>query len=144
LKFWDASAILPLCFKESHTRAIEQLIVEDEAMVAWWGSLVECYSALERLRREGSLDFLSEGQASHILKALASGWTEVEPTNEVRQIARRLLRLHPLRAADSLQLAAALIWAEKNPFNHGFVCLDERLREAAKNEGFFIYPSNVS
>ncbi|MGB2827951.1 MAG: hypothetical protein WBC50_07130, partial [Dehalococcoidales bacterium] len=68
-------------------------------------------------------------------------WTQIEPSQDIRDMAGRLLRLHPLRAADSLQLAAALIWAEKNPKGHHFVCLDNTLREAARNEGFTLLPS---
>jgi len=46
-----------------------------------------------------------------------------------------LLRIHPLRAADSLQLAAALTVAEQEPSSLSFVCLDQRLAEAAIREG---------
>ena len=40
---------------------------------------------------------------------------EVLPAEAVREQAARLLRLHPLRAADALQLAAALVWADSPP-----------------------------
>jgi hypothetical protein len=50
-------------------------------------------------------------------------------------VAQRLLRVHPLRAADSLQLAAALAIAGDDPAELGFVCLDQRLVEAARKEG---------
>jgi hypothetical protein len=44
--------------------------------------------------------------------------------------------VHPLRAADSLQLAAAIIAAEREPTTLEFVSLDDRLGEAASREGF--------
>jgi hypothetical protein len=47
----------------------------------------------------------------------------------------RLLRVHPLRAAGALQLAAALEWAGAPPDGE-LVTFDERLREAAVREGF--------
>lgn len=59
---------------------------------------------------------------------------------EVRNQAIRLLGLHPLRAADALQLAAALVWADRRPRGHPFVCLDAGLREAAHAEGFSVLP----
>jgi len=55
----------------------------------------------------------------------------VEPGNEICTRALRLLAVHPLRAADALQLAAALVWFRDHPAGLDFVCLDERLRTAA-------------
>jgi hypothetical protein len=54
----------------------------------------------------------------------------------VLEMARRLLRVHPLRAADSLQLAAAVLASEGRPSTLEFVCLDDRLGIAAQREGF--------
>jgi hypothetical protein len=75
-----------------------------------------------------------------ILEKMQEYWTEIEPTDEVRSHARRLLLRHPLRAADSMQLAAALVWADGNPEQNGFICLDQRLRDAARCEGFMLFP----
>jgi hypothetical protein len=72
------------------------------------------------------------------LRALAAGWHEVLPVDSVRGTAQRLLRVHPLRCADSLQLAAAIIAAEHEPATLEFVGLDERLNDAASREGFRI------
>ncbi len=58
------------------------------------------------------------------------------PSDAVRSTAQRLLRVHPLRAADSLQLAAAIIAAEHEPGTLEFVSLNARLNEAASREGF--------
>lgn len=50
------------------------------------------------------------------------------------------IRVHPLRAADGLQLASALAAAEENPSSMGFMCFDARLNQAASREGFTILP----
>lgn len=71
--------------------------------------------------------------ATHLL---AEGWHEILPSDAVRGTAERLLRAHPLRAADSLQLAAALIAADHDPTTLELVCLDTRLTVAARREGF--------
>jgi predicted nucleic acid-binding protein len=68
----------------------------------------------------------------------------VSPTDEVRRRAARLVAVHPLRAADALQLAAALLWCEEQPHNEVFVSLDGRLRDAARNEGFDVRPENLA
>ena len=140
MKFWDASALIPLCLHQRQTASLRKLAQDDEAIAAWWSSPVECLSALARLRREDSLSVSEEAQAQTVLRALMGAWTEVEPSGVVREQAGRVLRLHPLRAADALQLAAALVWCQGDPTHHDFVCLDQRLREAARREGFHILP----
>ena len=70
------------------------------------------------------------------LRDLSSGWHEILPSETVRGVAQRLLRVHPLHAADSLQLAAALVASEREPATLEFVTLDERLSQAASREGF--------
>ncbi|MFV1951504.1 MAG: type II toxin-antitoxin system VapC family toxin [Nitrospinota bacterium] len=141
MMFWDASAIIPLCLDEPQTKVIRNISGQDGAIVAWWGSTIECYSAFARLRRERLLNNREEEQLRNVLNMLSGSWTEIKPSQDIRNLAARLLLLHPLRAADSLQLAAALVWAEKSPKRHGFVCLDNRLKEAANKEGFALLPS---
>lgn len=143
MKFWDASAIVPLCIDEAQTEAVRIIAKNDEAVVAWWGSIVESYSAFARLRRDNILSSEDEAEALAVLSILAEAWTEIEPSDDIREITRRLLQNYPLRAADSLQLAAAVVWSGKTPKGHHFVCLDARLREAAVKEGFTILPQKL-
>ena len=105
-------------------------------MHVWWGSEVECVSALARLEREASMATDSITQAMMRLRALRASWQEIQPAEVLKEIAFRLLRVHKLRAADSLQLAAALVACESRPSSLEFVCLDERLSLAAQREGF--------
>lgn len=138
MRFWDSSAIIPLCLEEPQTESIQKLLKQDQHQVVWWGAVIECYSAISRLRREGVISDDEENQAFKLLLMLEEAWTEVEPTEQLKQISRRLLRLHNLKAADSVQLAAALIWAENSPRDQEFVCLDKELSQAAKLEGFIL------
>ncbi len=140
MKFWDSSAIVPLCFRESASDALRRIANTDEDMVVWWASRIECVSAMARRRREGVLSTEAERKARAILSAMAEAWSEVQPTEIVRERAERLLMVHPLRAADGLQLAAALVWAEESPRGLDVVCLDQNLREAALREGFTVLP----
>ena len=105
-------------------------------MLAWWGSRVECASALARLERDALLDGKDVALAFDRLKQLADCWHEIEPSEIVRENAVRFLRVHPLRAADALQLAAAFVAAERRPSSLELVTLDGRLAEAALKEGF--------
>lgn len=104
-------------------------------MLAWWATGVECASAIARLEREGGLTSEATRQALERLDALAAGWHEIQPVESVRRMARRLLRVHALRAADSLQLAAALVASEGHPGSLRFVSLDGRVIDAARREG---------
>jgi predicted nucleic acid-binding protein len=138
VRFWDASAIAPLLVGETSRDALLRLLEQDASMLGWWGTPVECASALARREREGALGLDDATAALERLRELATGWQEVLPSDAVRSIAQRLLRTHPLRAADSLQLAAAIVGAESEPATLEFVGLDNRLNEAAVREGFRI------
>jgi len=140
VKFWDASAIIPLCVKESPSPRVRKIVEEDAAVVVWWTTPVECASAFARRRRDNILTRAQEDQARQTVLRLAAEWTEVQPSQQVREAAGRLLLLHPLRAADALQLGGALVWTDGRGTGHEFVCLDDRLREAAQREGFQVLP----
>ena len=138
MKFWDASALVPLLISEPATKAVRSIVSRDPAMLVWWASEVECVSALARLERDGDLDAPAVAEALARLKQLASGWHEVEAGDAVRETAIRFLRVHPLRAADALQLAAAFVAAERRPPSLQIVTLDDRLALAARKEGFVL------
>ena len=136
MKFWDASAIVPLLISEPSTRHVQALAAKDPAMLVWWGTQVECASAITRLERDGALDEPAVTLAFERLKQLAAGWHEVDASDAVREAAVRFLRVHPLGAADSLQLAAAFVAAERRPSSLEVITLDDRLGAAARKEGF--------
>lgn len=134
--FWDASAIVPLLVAEPTTRRLQLLAGRDPEILVWWGTEVECVSALARLERAAALDMKGIALASNRLIQLANSWHEIEPSEIVRENAVRFLRVHPLRAADALQLAAAFLASEHRPASLQVVTLDDRLAEAARKEGF--------
>lgn len=137
MKFWDSSAVVPLLVDEELTGAMVAKLREDRELAVWWGTPVECASAIARLEREGA-PRARVTEAFARLDELATAWMEVEPHPHVRDIARRLLRVHPLRAADALQLAAAYVAAERRPSALELVTLDDRVRLAAEKEGFLV------
>jgi predicted nucleic acid-binding protein len=140
VKFWDASAVVPLLVSERSSPVCATLAASDAGLVVWWATRVECGAALWRRIRDGSLAPRSEPLARKILESFATAWLEVAPTAPVRDAALRLVRAYPLRASDSLQLGAALAWCEGVPAGRCFVSLDDRLRDAALREGFTVLP----
>ena len=138
MRFWDASAIVPLLVSETSSRSLQALAKQDSTMLVWWGSEVECASALARIERDGALEPRDAARVFERLRQLSGGWQEIEPSDVIRQAAIRFLRVHPLRAADALQLAAAYAAAEQRPASLDMVTLDERLAIAARKEGFVV------
>lgn len=134
--FWDTSAIVPLLVKEPASRRVRDLLERDAAILVWWGTPLECRSAVARRERDGALTAEEVDATRERLHALEDTWSEVLASEAVREHAARLLRLHAVRAADALQIAAALVWAEGRPTSHGFATLDRRMRRAARAEGF--------
>lgn len=136
MKFWDSSAVVPLLVYEPATASVQDVYRGDAEILVAWTTIVECASALARAEHEGLLKPQVAAEAFERLDDLARGWREVEPAADLREVARRLLRVHRLRAGDAIQLAAATLAAERRPSTLVFVTLDDRLEEAALREGF--------
>jgi len=136
LRFWDSSAVVPLIVPQDSTDRIQEEYAADPILDVWCMTPVEVWSAVCRLRREGLLDSPGVRTARRRLQRLVESWIEIDDTRTVRRRAQRLLDTHPLRAADAIQLAAALVLVSDQPDSFPFVTLDERLAEAAEREGF--------
>lgn len=143
MKFWDTSAVVPLCINEPSSRAVRSILTRDSLMVVWWTTRTECVSALMRQTREGGLRNEDERQARQVLGQLVDTWVEIQPSEILRATTERLLAVHALRAADAFQLAAALHWCRRQTTNMEFVSFDSRLREAGHKEGFTLLPANL-
>lgn len=139
--FWDSSALIPFLVPEDWSRECAGLLADDRSPTIWWVTPVECAAALERRRREGAARSDLFEEAYRRLQDICRHVDTVEPHATVRERAIRLVAVHPLRSADALQLAAALVACDERPRGETFVCLDERLRNAALREGFTVLPS---
>lgn len=93
---------------------------------------------MARLERDRALDGRTIRLVLERLHQLVDAWHEIDPSDAVRKTAVRFLRVHPLRPADALQLAAAFLAAEQRPTSLVMVTLDGRLATAAQKEGFAV------
>jgi predicted nucleic acid-binding protein len=134
--FWDSSAVLPLLVWEPETKKRESQLRAHPVMAAWWGTRIECHSAIRRKEREGGLSGDSARKGLARLEHLASTWFEVNPSEALRLRSERLLKAHPLRAADALQLGAALLAFNEKTAGEVLYTSDERLAGASEREGF--------
>jgi len=135
VRFWETSAVVPLLVTEATTPAAAREQERDPELLVWWATRVECASALTRRDREGKFEDGGLSEALARLGQVQRSWTEVQPVERVRDEAARLLRVHALRAADAMQLAAAIVAAEGQPATLSFLTLDRQLAVAAEREG---------
>jgi len=133
--FWDTSALVSLCVQQQASAVARQL-ARKYRFVVWWSTSVEMQSAFERLARTGQLSPAGYSSAARHLSRLRRGWQEVDPTPSLRFEAESLLTRFPLKAADALQLSAALIRAGNFPRVRVFVASDGQLLDAARRVGF--------
>jgi uncharacterized protein len=135
--YWDSSALIPLCLFQptsAHTRSL----LRELSIATWWASTIEIHSAVERLVRSGDLSPDARTASLARLNRLSNNWQEIGPSDAILDHAKSLLAKHPLRAADSLQLAAAMIWCKSRPARRNFICSDARLCQAASDDGFTV------
>ncbi len=136
MRFWDSSALVPLIIEEKHSKTCRLVFRSDPRQIVFCLSRTEVLSALWRRRRENMLDDDDLRAAEARLESLANRWTEVHALSRVRDAAEQLLRTHPLRAADSLQLGACIAIFGLQRRDREFVVLDDVLANAARDEGF--------
>ncbi len=138
MKFWDSSAIVPLVVNEEETDYCLKTLSHDQEMLIWCLSRLEVMSALCRQVRDGTLSDTEFQKTKKCLNDLIERAYEVKAIEKVKQRALRLLEVHPLRAADSCQLASALVATQEDPDRLSMVCFDQHLKNAAIKEGFAV------
>ena len=136
MRFWDASALIPLFIKEASTPEVESLRAADPGITTWMMTRIEVISAIARKKRERPELAALWSRAIRDLQEAASTWIEITDAVAARFHAERIIMEHPLRAADALQLGAAIVAADGDPQSLELVTLDRRLADAARREGF--------
>lgn len=131
---------MPLLVSQPQSRQVEQWVGEDDALAVWMLTPVELTSAIRRLVRERALNERDAAMVESRIDDLMRVSHVVVDVEGVRTQARRLLRLHSLRSADALQLAAALEWTGGRTAGRTLVSLDAQLTAAALREGFHVVP----
>jgi len=136
VRFWDTSALVPLIIDEPATPAMRALLRQDRDVLVWMLTGVELLSTLGRLgRTSAGLADLLPG-IRYDAMALFTRWAAVTHVEGVRRRAERLVGVHPLSAADAMQLGAALLASDDRPETLDFVTLDRSLASSARLEGF--------
>lgn len=136
--FWDTSALIPVFFKEDSSKILSNLFVERVENVIWDLTPIEIFSALCRRQRQKEISTEEFDRAWRAWQLIESKVYQVRSYESVKDRAVRILRIHPLKAADAMQLAAALVSTKEISQGHYFFTLDRSLCEAANKEGFSV------
>jgi uncharacterized protein len=139
MSFWDSSALVPLCINEPRSILAGRLWKRFPEKVVWWETSIEISSALARLERENKISLPQRQKAEKRLETLEKVWREIQPSARIKELARTFPALYSLKAADSLQLAAASVWCKEQPKNKDFVSADGQLTKVAEALGFTIH-----
>ena len=140
MRYWDASALVPLIIAEAESGWARDRLAEDDGIITWAWTRTEIVSAIERRTRDGAFARLERRNLLRVFVGFANKWDEVTDVLAVRARANLLLARHSLRAADAGQLAAAMLVQEQLSSPLTFVCLDRRLSVAAELEGLDVMP----
>ena len=136
MSFWDSSALVPLCTNESRSILAGRLWKRFPQKFVWWETSVEICSALARLERENLITLQKRLNAQKRLETIEKLWMEIQPVPRIKELARNFPARHKMKAADSLQLAAALVWCNEQPKGRDFISGDEKLIKVAETVGF--------
>ncbi len=139
MSFWDSSALVPLCINEPRSISAGKLWKQFPEKFVWWETSVEISSALARIERENKITAAQRQKAEKRLETLEKIWREIQPFIRVKELARTFPALYGLKAADSMQLASALVWCQEKPKNRDFISGDEKLIKVAETVGFTIH-----
>lgn len=134
MRFFDASALVKRYVREPESARVQSLLDEGGAVVSRLTE-AEVSSALARRHRDGSITTSDYVTAVSALRADLGVLHVIELTPSVVSKVHSLLRDHPLRAADALQLASCLAIGGRLGEKLEFVCFDDRLTRAAAAEG---------
>ncbi len=136
MSFWDSSALVPLCTNEPRSILAGRLWKMFPQKFVWWETSIEICSALARINRENKITTQQRLNAEKRLEILERIWIEIQPNSRIKELAKIFPAQHNMKAADSLQLAAALVWCNEKPRGKDFVSGDEHLIKIAQTVGF--------
>ncbi|PWU13136.1 MAG: hypothetical protein C5B49_15160 [Bdellovibrio sp.] len=135
--YWESSALVASLIAEKETNRVRLYSINTGDLRSYTAIItpLEVESAIQRRLKEQSISSkLADKTRLSITEFRQQAYLIVADQN-VLDIALHIQKIYRLRVADALQLASARAGTE-NPSKVHFLCLDEKLNEAAKREGF--------
>lgn len=137
LVYFDTSALLKLCVAERGSELATRLWDRADAVVTSRLADPELRAVLAAARRAGRLDRATAASAVSAWDRMSPALYVVEVSERVTASAAGLLRSHPLRAADAVHLASALLCSAGATV---MAAWDDHLAAAARAEGLTVLP----
>lgn len=137
MRYYDTSALVKQYLQEAGSKLVLELLKSGEKVYTASLTYAETHAAFSRRTREGRL---TRETTKRLALRFDKDWESydiVVLSENVFRLARQMLYRHPLRSADAIHLASALLLARTSTRSSwSFVCADGRLCDAAKSEGF--------
>jgi predicted nucleic acid-binding protein len=136
--FLDTSALVKLYIAEPGSERMREAVAGGGSVAASALAFAEIHATFARRGRE---ELLLATELEQIQLAFAADWEEVTQVpvgGAVLKPVPWLCERHPLRGADAVHLASALLLREEG-LEVTFACSDRRLLEAAATEGFVTF-----
>lgn len=137
VRYYDTSALVKQYLQEAGSKLVLELLKSGEKVYTASLTYAETHAAFSRRTREGRL---TRETTKRLALRFDKDWESydiVVLSENVFRLARQMLYRHPLRSAEAIHLASALLLARTSPRSSwSFVCADGRLCDAAKSEGF--------
>jgi predicted nucleic acid-binding protein len=136
--FLDTSALVKLYITELGSERMRVLVAKGEPVAVSVLAFAEIHATFRRRRRE---ELLQATELEQLQLAFASDWeelTQVPVGSAVLQLVPSLCARHPLRGADAVHLASALLLHQAG-LQVTFACSDRHLVEAAAAEGLITF-----
>lgn len=135
--YWDTSALFAFLITEKHSKKLRSFIETQASSTAYTSIItpLELESAIQRRLTERTLT-PREADAARLFGVDFRKKAFLVPLDQnTLDTALHLQKIYSLRPGDAIQLASARLGTD-DPARINFLCMDEKLTEAAKREGF--------
>lgn len=136
--FVDTSVLVKLYLAEPGSERMRKAVMQEDGVAASLLAFAEIHAAFARRRREGQFQ---AGEFSDLRGRLGEDWKDlmkIPVGAEIVALVPGLCDRHPLRGADAVHLASALL-LQKRGLDILFACSDGALLAAAAAEGLAIF-----
>ncbi|QPM67336.1 type II toxin-antitoxin system VapC family toxin [Atribacter laminatus] len=144
IAYFDTSALIKFYIDEKDSDLVKETVKSSEVVFTSKISYVEMFSVFSRIKRDQAI---TENDYRRILKSFIVDWESyavIEITNRILNISSQLFEFYPLRSLDALHLGSALFTQKEVDEDIAFVCFDNRLWKAAKEENFKVIPESLN
>lgn len=137
MRYFDTSALVKQYLQEAGSKMVLELLKTGDKVYTASLTYAETHAAFSRRTREGRLTRETTRRLALRFDRDWESYDVVIMSTDVLRLTRQMLYRHPLRSADAIHLASALLLARTTPMvRWAFVCADGRLCGAAEAEGF--------